>query len=34
MLGEIGFALENVILRQEIKTRLAEIKELNAKLKQ
>jgi hypothetical protein len=34
MLGEIGFALENVILRQEIKNHLKEIKELNSKLKQ
>ena len=34
MLGEIGFALENVILRQEIKSHLKEIKELNSKLKQ
>ena len=34
MLGEIGFALENVILRTETKNQLAEIRELNAKLKQ
>ena len=33
MLGEIGFALESIILRQETKTHLKEIKELNSKLK-
>ncbi len=34
MLGEIGFALENVILRLEIKKHLADIRDLNSKLKQ
>jgi K+-sensing histidine kinase KdpD len=32
MLGEAGFALENIILRREIKNYITEIKELNAKL--
>jgi transcriptional regulator with GAF, ATPase, and Fis domain len=32
LLGEIGFAMENIILRQEIKKQLAQINELNAEL--